>query len=118
MEGEDERNVGSPRSKHRQRWYKVVISLTMDKVPPTTSDDAIDARREVVVLVGRPGAHPADAHALRLFNGRQPTAHIRRQDGDFDARLRQATPHLVDVCLYTSHGGEVASGHQQHTQRT
>src|SRR6266567_4861469 len=95
-----------------------MISLTVDKVPLTTCDEAIDAWRKVIVLVGRPGTHPKNLHALRFLNGRQPTAHIRRQDRDLDARLRQATPHLVDVRLKTSHVGPVARGHSQHTQRT
>src|SRR5260370_13096292 len=91
--------------------------LTVDKVPPATSDDAIDAWREVIVLVGRPRAHPADAYALQLLNGREPTAHIRRQDRDLDARLRQTPSHLVDVRLNTSHGGAGACGPPHPTQR-
>src|SRR5260370_36856969 len=90
---------------------------TVAQAHPAESDDAIDAWREVIVLVGRPRAHPADAYALQLLNGREPPAHIRRQDRDLDARLRQTPSHLVDVRLNTSHGGEVACGHQQHTQR-
>src|SRR5258708_8897651 len=80
VEGQNERNTGSPRSKHRQWWYQVMIPLTVDKVPPATSDDPIDAWREVIVLVGRPRAHPAHAYALQLLNGREPTAHFPHQD--------------------------------------
>src|SRR5260370_7771240 len=89
VEGQNERNTGSPRSKHRQWWYQVMIPLTVDKVPPATSDDAIDAWREVIVLVGRPRAHPADAYALQLLNGREPTPHIPRPDRDLHALLPQ-----------------------------
>src|SRR5258708_17696061 len=112
VEGQNERNTGSPRSKHRQWWYQVMIPLTVDKVPPATSDDAIDAWREVIVLVGRPRAHPADPYALQLLNGREPPAHIRRQDRDLDSRLPQTPSHLLAVRLNTSHGGGGRVSHQ------
>src|SRR5260370_8141756 len=82
VEGQNERNTGSPRSKHRQWGYQVMIPLTVDKVPPTTIDDAIDAWREVIVLVGRPLAHPANPYPLPPLNGREPTPHVRLPDPD------------------------------------
>src|SRR5215472_16652922 len=97
MEGQNERNIGSPRGKPRQWWYQVVIPLTVDKVPPATSDEAIDARCEVIVLVGWPRAQPKNPHALRLLKDREPTAHVRRQDRGLDTRLRQTPSHLVNV---------------------
>src|SRR6266849_4609637 len=85
MKGDYIRDPGSQCPKHCKWCYEVMVPLAVDKVPRSTSNEAIDAWREVVVLIGRPGTNPVNLHTLRLLNDGESAAQVRRQDCDLNA---------------------------------
>src|SRR5438874_9356537 len=94
-----------------------MVPLAVDNIPLTVDDSAIDARREVIVPIGRPCTHSANLLALEFLDGGELTTHIRRQDSNLDACSCQPSSYLKDVRLKASYIGDIACCHEQHTQR-